>query len=548
MALETQAGVRGDARGVVTLRVRGAWYVVRGGFLALGLLCASATVRPCAAQTEAADAAWAREDFHTARVEYEKVIALEYGNVRANYRLGILLAWDNKLDSSLVMLGRARAGDPADPDLELMQARVLGWAGRTDEAVVHYDSVIARVPDQQEAWLGKAQVLGWAGRFGEADAVYLAWLERSPLDEEALAGRARIRAWQGDLAGARTLYGDALERRPGNAMALTGLAQVDRWEGREEQALARADSALRLAPNDRDALLLRRELRAALRPQLQVQVGWGKDSDDNETFWENASVSDRMGGGLTVSGAVGFFQASDPVTNGDRTSGELGLSLSRGRVTFGAGLGNRWLSPEVGNSRTSVTARASLAWRASPRVGVGVGYARTPFDETAGLIARDIDVNSVEGSAGIKLRPGLDLGFGGGAAWLSDGNSRRSLLAAATWSFAKYFFAGPAYRHTYYDKAGIGYFAPKPFQLIEVRGGAARRWGPWSGRLAGGLGTQRINSGDGQDAWHAEFRLTRAFRTIDEVGIFGSITNAASASTTGAFKYKSAGLTARIGL
>ncbi|HTK56069.1 MAG TPA: hypothetical protein VL295_04550, partial [Gemmatimonadales bacterium] len=163
-------------------------------------------------------------------------------------------------------------------------------------------------------------------------------------------------------------------------------------------------------------------------------------------------------------------------------------------------------------------------------------------------IARDIDVNSAEASADIKLRPGLDLGVGGGAAWLSDGNSRWSVLGVATWSFAKYFFAGPAYRRTKYDRPGVGYFAPKPFQLIEVRGGAAKRWGPWSGRLAGGLGTQSINSASGQNAWHAEFRLTRAFRVIDEVGIFGSITNAASASTTGAFKYKSAGLTARIGL
>jgi tetratricopeptide (TPR) repeat protein len=489
------------------------------------------------------------EDFHAARIEYEKVIALDFGNVRANYRLGILLAWDDRLDSSLVMIRRARAGDPADVDLELMEARVLGWAGRTDQAVVHYDSVIARAPDKREAWLGKGQVLGWAGRYGEADAVYQGWLARAPTDEEALAGRARLRAWQGDLAGARTLYGDALERRPGSAMALSGLAQVDRWEGREQLALARVDSALRLTPNDRDALVLRRELRAALRPQVQVQVGWGKDSDNNETFWETLTASDRVGVGLTVNGTVGLFQASDPVTTGDRTSGELGLALSRGRVSVGAGLGSRALSPETGSSRTSATARASLAWRASPRIGLGIGYARTPFDETAGLLARDIDVNSAEGSAYLKLRPGLDLGLGAGAAWLSDGNSRWSVLGAVTWSFAKFFFAGPAYRRTEYDRPGVGYFAPQPFQLMEVRAGAARRWGPWAGRLAGGLGTQSIDAeGNGQDAWHAEFRLTRAFRVIDEVGLFGSITNAASASTTGAFKYKSAGLSVKVGL
>ncbi|HVX87844.1 MAG TPA: tetratricopeptide repeat protein [Gemmatimonadales bacterium] len=526
--------------------VRGAWYLVRGGVLAVAVT-ATAPQR-LSAQTEAADAAWAREDFNTARVEYEKVLALEYGNVRANYRLGILLSWDNKLDSSLVLLARARAGDPADVDLELMQARVLGWAARTDQAVAHYDSVIARAPDKQEAWLGKAQVLGWAGRYADADATYQEWLVRAPDDQEALAGRARLKAWQGDLVGARALYGTALERNAGNAMALTGLAQVDRWEGHEEQALARADSALRLAPNDRDALLLRRELRAALRPQVRLELGWGEDSDDNVTWWQTLAVSDRIAGGLTITGTVGAFQASDPVNEGDRTSGELALAWNRGRLGVSGGVGVRSLSGDVGADRSVATMRATLGWRASPTVGLGLGVARTPFDETARLIGSDLDVTSLEGNVDIKARRQLDVGVGIGAAWLSDGNSRRSLLGAATWSFARYFFAGPAYRHVYYDRAGIGYFAPKPYQLLDLRAGGARRWGAWGARLSGGLGTQRIDSGNGQDAWHAEFRLTRSFRVLDEVALWGNITNAASASTTGAFRYKSAGMTVRIGL
>ena len=66
--------------------------------------------------------------------------------------------------------------------------------------------------------------------------------------------------------------------------------------------------------------------------------------------------------------------------------------------------------------------------------------------------------------------------------------------------------------------------------------------------VGGGAGYQRIDFGDGQGAWQADARLTRTFRVVDEIALFAAVTNAASASATGAFKYTSAGLVARIGL
>ena len=531
------------------MMVRGTWHLVGRGVALLAFLVLGVSApRRLAAQTEEADGYWAAGDYRSARTAYELVLISDLANVRANLRLGILLSWDSKLDSSLVMLRRARAEDPADVDLELAEARVLSWAGRTDAAVAHYDSVIARAPGTRDAWLGKALTLGWAGRYDEADAAYVHWLTVVPSDEEALVGRARLRAWQGDLGSARALYGESLALQPGSAAALAGLAQVDRWDGHERAALARADSALKLSPNDRDARQLQRELRAALRPQLQFTFGWGLDSDGNTTFWETATASQSIADGVTLNGSVGLLQASDPFTRGGRTLGELGISWSRGKFGVGAGLGVRQLSPEAGTSRSSATARASISWRPSPRIGVGIGYGRVPFDETAGLIARDLDVQSLEANADVKAARHLAVSLGVGAGWLNDGNGRQSFLAAATWSFARYFFAGPYYRRLEYDQAGIGYFAPHPYQLAELRGGANRAWGDWGARLTGGLGTQTIGAGASQSAWHTDLRLTRRLRVVDEIALFGGITNAASASTTGAFKYKTAGLSVRLGL
>lgn len=527
------------------MRVLRTSYLVRGSVI--GILCACASVR-LSAQTQRADSLWGAGKMDEARGAYEAVLVADGANVRANYRLGILLSWDGKLDSSLVMIRRARAEDRGDPDLEVAEARVLSWAGRFDESVAHYDSVIARAPAHRDAWMGKATALSWDGRFSAADATYVEWLERSPDDIEARVGRARIRAWQGDLAGSRALYRETLDRQPGSAAALAGLAQVDRWEGRERIALARVDSALQIAPDDRDALLLRRELRAALRPQMQFTFGWSGDSDDNDNWWQNAIYTQRVDDALTATASVGLLQASDPSTTGDRSSGEVGLSWRRGRVGLSGGLGLRHLAPETGTARTPLTARASVTWRPAPRVGIGIGLARVPFDETAGLIARELDVTSLEGNADMKVRDDIDLTLGLGGGWLSDGNSRRSFLVAGTWSFAKYFFAGPFYRQLSYTEPGVGYFAPDPYQLLEVRGGASRQWGPWGARIAGGLGGQWIDSGDRQDAWHADVRLTRRLKVIDEIAIFGGVTNAAAASTTGAFKSRTAGISLRLGL
>ena len=361
-------------------------------------------------------------------------------------------------------------------------------------------------------------------------------------------GRARVRTWRGDLTGARSLYSETLARQPGSGAALAGLAQVDRWEGHERLALQRADSALRLSPDDRDARQLQRELRAALRPQLQFGFGWGKDSDHNETFWENASVAQSVADGVTLTGSVGLFQASDPATSGGRTLGELGVVVVRGRLGISAGAGARQLSPDGGTSRSSATWRGTVNWHATPALSFGVGAAQVPFDETARLIASDLDVISLEGNASLRVARALEGSAGIGAGWLSDDNARNSVVGAATWSFAKYFFAGPYYRRMAYDRPGNGYFAPTPYQLAEVRGGVDRRWGRTEVRLSGGLGAQQVDDGAGQSAWHADARVVRSFRVVDELALFGSVTNAASASATGAFHYTTAGISLRLAL
>jgi tetratricopeptide (TPR) repeat protein len=82
---------------------------------------------PAAAQQREADEAWSQGRYEAAKRGYEQVLKQNVNSARANLRLGILVSWDGKLDSSLVLLSRARAADPADVEAALTHARVRSW-------------------------------------------------------------------------------------------------------------------------------------------------------------------------------------------------------------------------------------------------------------------------------------------------------------------------------------------------------------------------------------------------------------------------------------
>ncbi len=99
------------------------------GFL-IGCLVLFVAARLPAQQAQG-DEAWSHGQYEAARAAYQRVLAQSPGNVRANLRIGVMLSWEGSLDSSLVYLARARAGDPADVEIRLIQARVLAWDSST---------------------------------------------------------------------------------------------------------------------------------------------------------------------------------------------------------------------------------------------------------------------------------------------------------------------------------------------------------------------------------------------------------------------------------
>jgi tetratricopeptide (TPR) repeat protein len=501
------------------------------------------------AQQREADEAWSQGHYEAARAGYQQVLRQNPSAARANLRLGIMLSWQGKLDSALTLIARARAADPADIDMRLAQARVRSWDRQYDVAIALYDSVLAQRPNLREAELGKAQALSWAGRLKEADGVYRAMVARNPSDRDARLGQAQVSAWQGDLSTAEQRYRAILAQNPRDADARAGLGYVYYWQGREAAARRQARVALTVDSTHKAGRTLLRTIHEATRPTTEGIASWSNDSDHNTSFWQTLSASGSLGAGVGIFGSVNALETSDPTLDATRVGGEAGVSLALGRLQLSGAAGARRLVPAVADPRTAATYRGRLGYRPVPWFALSVGYSRSPFDEIASLMERDLDLEVLEGGFDARPFAGLSIYAAGSGLWLNDGNSRTGVLGGVTQKLDRRFSVGLFGRTLSYERRGVGYFSPDRFSVLEATAGYSLEAGFWTGSLGGGLGAQQVGErGAAQSEWHVEGRLGRRWGVGNRVELFGLVTNSAVSSTSGAFRHRSAGLTVRLGL
>jgi len=293
---------------------------------------------------------------------------------------------------------------------------------------------------------------------------------------------------------------------------------------------------------------LRRVAREATRPSAEISANWSDDSDENTSFWQTLGSSASLSGAVTLFGSVNALETSDPIQEATRLGGEAGLSIRDGRLHVQAAAGARQLNPEFAASRDAATYRARASFRPVPRIGLSLGYSRQPFDETAGLIEQGLDLESLDGGFDAKPTTNLAIYGGAGALWLSDGNQRISFSAGMNQKLAREFLVGAFGRTLSYDERGTGYFSPDRFSVLEGTAAYSHSSRSWGLDLSGGLGAQQIGEdGVAQTEWPLEGRAGPRGGSGNRLELFGLVTNSAISSTTGAYRYKAAGLTARIG-
>jgi tetratricopeptide (TPR) repeat protein len=517
------------------------------GFLLPGLILLG--VSALGAQQREGDEAWSQGHYEAARTAYMKVLATNPQSGHANLRVGIMLSWAGKTDSALIFLARARAAQPNDTDVRLAQAQAMAWNKQYPAALLRYDSILSAQPDLRAALLGRARTLSWAGRLDEAQSVYGRLIDRDSTDRDALLGQAQVHGWKGELQSAERQYRRILGLNGRDADARVGLGYVYLWQGRSAAAGKQAEYALAIDPGHKTARELHNAVQANTRTVIEISANWSSDSDENTNFWQTLTASLPLNDRLGIFASINALEASDPVRDATRVGGETGITLTAGALQLTGAAGARRLNPEIAEARTSATYRGQLRYRPSSALGLGIGYSRTPFDEIASLIERELDLELLEGGFDVRPLSGLTLFASGGVLWLSDGNHRNSVSAGATQKVLRRFFVGAFGRTLSYERRGLGYFSPDRFTVLEGTAGYNLEQGSWIGNLSGGLGAQRVGKdGSAQTEWHLEGRVGQRWGGGNRVEVFGLVTNSAVSSTTGAFRYGSAGLLVRLGL
>ncbi|HJP84727.1 MAG TPA: tetratricopeptide repeat protein [Gemmatimonadaceae bacterium] len=532
-----------------------------------------------------ADSAYKAGSYTLAADLYEWVVT--HDNPPASlavFRLATLRSWDNKFEEAVALYRRYIQQQPTDAEGPIALARTLAWGAHYDSAIAIYDSLIAARKRVRDASVDRAQTLAWAGRTRESLDAYRAWLKDNPTDRDAAIAYARTLAWNGQLDEAEARYtelaktgnaaatkglarvigwrGDlerseqtwrrVLETDPNDPEALTGLAQVLSWEGRQTDAESALEQALRANPSYGDARALMRWVQADLRPSVTVTGTGINDSDNNRsTAWSADYAARAWWSGMVgakYNGRAANFAAIDsradmfslygkwqPLASTWQLRGEAGVA--RHSTTF--------VSPT--DAKKSI---ASFGLGASGKIGralsVGVSAARTPFDETALLIANGVVSSDISGDAAVSLPARLVLAGGASHSKFTGGtreNARNAYNATLRWNQSRNWSIAVGGRQFGYDTTSTdGYFSPRRYALGEVtsRGHLGSNLG-WYSDAEVGVGRQRVeffgSSANSRATERGALSLGYRFDPAREISASGIYANVAGPAQTTSSEY-----------
>jgi tetratricopeptide (TPR) repeat protein len=542
-----------------------------------------------------ADSAWQAGSFLLATELYEAILARDSSSHIALFRLATLRSWDNRFDEGIALFRRYVALEPNYTEGRLSLARTIAWSGRYASAIAVYDSVLTSEPRNRDAVLGRAQTLAWAGRLNEALSAYKQWSAAHPNDRnasidyartlawngqtdqaetmyvqlaktgnaDAKKGLARLIGWRGDLARSEETWRQVLSTDPADPEALTGLAQVLSWQGRQGDAETALQHALRANPAYGDARTLMRLVQADLRPSVTVSALGTNDSDDNRSTSLQFDYVVRA----PWTGSVGAryverwanFAAIDSRADAGNLFARWQPAASSWQIRADAGITHHYSTFVAPSSpkRTIVNGGLRVSGNLARSLSIGLLAARTPFDETALLIANGVVSDEFAGEAALALPGRFTLSGAGSHARLTGGtqdNSRNAYSSTLRWMYNRRWSLAIGGRQFGYDTTSSdGYFAPKKYTLAELSG-RAHLGGDlgWNAEADAGLGQQKIDFfGSSAGSRMAErVALTTGYRfdPAHEISASGGYANVAGpGQTSSEYRYTWFSVRARVG-
>lgn len=476
--------------------------------------------RPVADLIRDADAAFAREEYRTARALYDEAVRRGPESARALRRLALLESWDVDLAASIDHYRRALALEPGDLDIGLEYARVLSWNDDLKGSIAQYRALLESHPDEARVLLGLAQILSWRGRYAEASAIYDDMVRRRIAPIQAHLGHAQMLAWQGNLDDAASYYRDVLKADPGNLEARIGLSRVHHWEGLNRVAREQIDHIVGDHPESREALDLQKTIHDGLRPTGEISGFRYSDRDSNRvdsgtlghTFFPDEQIPIRID--YTSLRAEFRCQA---LAFCDEPGLAVGDVVEARAQVLSAGLTARIIKPLIfharigaarqetfgGDARTVAIGGGYVRWQVGPRLALQAGGAREALLDTAPLIDRGIRVDGADLGLEHRFHPSWTLSGSLGYATYSDGNFRQSAGASVQ---VRLPVTGPRisfrldlrYRK-FHDDLDNAYFDPLRYdsELLTMAIWDAYRKGRLFWRIEGTYGRQDFDTGAG---------------------------------------------------
>jgi hypothetical protein len=305
-------------------------------------------------------------------------------------------------------------------------------------------------------------------------------------------------------------------------------------------------------------------VQADLRPSLTISGIGVDDSDHNRstTFsgeyiaraWWNGAI----GAGYTQRSAN--FAAIDSRADAFNLSArwQPGSSSWQLRADGGATRHSSTFIPSTVRQRTIGSGALRISGNVGHSLTVGVSGARTPFDETALLIANGVVSSDITGEAQIRLPARFTLGGVASRARLTGGtrdNARNAFSSTLRWTPSRNWSLSVGGRQFGYDTTTTdGYFAPKRYTLVEA-GGRGRVGGElgWNAEADLGIGTQSIDffgsSSPSRAAERVALSLGYRFDPAREISASAGYANVAGPGQTagGEYKWHTFALRARLG-
>jgi protein O-mannosyl-transferase len=167
-----------------------------------------------AVQQDLGNALFALGRIDEAVVRYQRVLALEPGNLGAMMNLGLAFDQIGKSDDAIAMFRGVLRVNPTDVPATNQLGRALAKQGNLDQAVVYYRAAVQRKPDFAEAHVNLADTLQAMGHFDQAIAQYRVALQLNPTDPAVHNNLAAALTERGMIDEAITHLRAALQLNP----------------------------------------------------------------------------------------------------------------------------------------------------------------------------------------------------------------------------------------------------------------------------------------------------------------------------------------------